>query len=103
MGKIEWDELEIPQESAGTVDWTEQEASCVAAGGHYYLLDINEGIASIQCGTCENDPNQGYIENIVMTGIPVKVEIEVIHYPANPSHADEYDVFCETTIDSERL
>jgi hypothetical protein len=103
MGKIEWDELEIPQESAGTVDWTEQEQACIDAGGHRYLMNITEGSATIFCQGCNHDPTDGYIENISTGDIPVTVKIEVIHYPANPSHADEYDVFYETEIDIDRL
>lgn len=104
MGKIEWDELIGPPEFSGrAIDWTEQEQACVDAGGHHYLMNITEGSAKIFCEGCEHDPTDGYIESISTGDIPVTVKIEVTHYPANPNHADEYDVFYETDIDVERL
>jgi hypothetical protein len=99
MTSIDWEAFIAPPEPPADP----QEAACLEAGGHYYLLDIQEGLANIYCDNCGLDPNDGYSENIVMEGLPVTVKIEVIHYPANPNHADEYDVFYEVELDTERL
>jgi hypothetical protein len=80
-----------------------KEAECVKAGGHAYVLAVNEGSASLRCEKCDLDPVDGYSESINLEGIPVTLDIETIHYPANPNHADEWDVFHHLAVDVSRL
>jgi hypothetical protein len=79
-----------------------REAACVEGGGHFYVLTIEEGSVSIACSTCDEDPTQGYVE-VINIEIPVTCKVDVTHYPANPNHADEYDVDYTVALDLSRI
>lgn len=74
---------------------------CHSHGGHFYALEITDGRASIQCEECGEEPISDSYELINFGPIPVTCVVDVTHYPANPNHADEYDVDLVVEIDDD--